>query len=78
MSVFHHAIGLVRILDHGFPAEKVDILDAEEDEVCLSLFLSLSPSLSLCVCGVCVQVCICVCVEGTVSSVPVLHHHRLS
>ena len=80
MSVFHHAIGLVRILDHGFPAEKVDILDAEEDEVCLSLssFLSLPLSLSVCVCGVCVQVCICVCVEGTVSSVPVLHHHRLS
>ena len=33
MSVFHHAIALVRILDRGFPAEKVDILEAEEDEV---------------------------------------------
>ena len=51
MSVFHHAIGLVRILDRGFPAEKVDILDAEEDEV----------SFCLCVC-VCVRACMRVCV----------------
>ena len=62
MSVFHHAIGLVRILDHGFPAEKVDILDAEEDEVCLSIPFSLSLSLSLCVCVVCVCRCVFVCV----------------
>ena len=53
MSVFHHAMGLVTILDPGFPAEKVDVLDAEEEEVCACV----------CVCAcMCVCVCVCACV----------------